>query len=446
MNRFFAKKALIKPVIKITIFLSRAENSQSFGADVVHALLYADDLVLVAETQEDLQTQLDILKDFTDDIKMEVNIGKTKVMVLRKNKRKSHSQKTWFLGEQELQECDSYKYLGVTIKSNDSFNEHIENINLKAGKAYYSLISKCKDFNGLQPRLFLYLFDQTIIPILTYASEIWGFDEYAKLERLHLSACKYILGVKSTTCTDAVYAELGRISLQSNRHVCMLKFFARLQLLNVSEPHRLACKSFRFLCEAADLGFVNWVSRVRELQARYDILPSDNVSAIILKVRCFFESQTLSSLNDHLVQDKKLCTYAQIKSVFKFETYLDVINDFKKRQCFSKLRMSAHNLEIEAGRFGKDGVPRSDRHCKHCLSLGIQVLGDEVHFVMICPQFQEDRKCLETKIANVYPNVKQLNAWNKLVWLVSQEDKYCLNLVAAFLLKCFKLKSESSLQ
>ena len=46
----------------------------------------------------------------------------------------------------------------------------------------------------------------------------------------------------------------------------MLKFFARLQLLNVTEPHRLAGKSFRFLCDAAELGFVNWVSRVREMQ------------------------------------------------------------------------------------------------------------------------------------------------------------------------------------
>ena len=36
---------------------------------------------------------------------------------------------------------------------------------------------------------------------------------------------------------------------------------------------------------------------------------------------------------------------------------------------------------------------------------GIKVLGDEVHFVMMCPQFQEDRKCLESKIANLYPNV-----------------------------------------
>ena len=35
---------------------------------------------------------------------------------------------------------------------------------------------------------------------------------------------------------------------------------------------------------------------------------------------------------------------------------------------------------------------------------------------------------------------------NKFIWLLSQEDKHCLNLVASFLLKCFKLKSESCLQ
>ena len=33
---------------------------------MVHTLLYADDLVLVAETPEDLPTQLDVLKDFTE--------------------------------------------------------------------------------------------------------------------------------------------------------------------------------------------------------------------------------------------------------------------------------------------------------------------------------------------------------------------------------------------
>ena len=114
------------------------------------------------------------------------------------------------------------------------------------------------------------MFDQTIAPILNYASEIWGHEEFIVLERLHLSGCKYILGVKSTTCTHAVYAELGRIPLQLNRHVSMLNFYARLISLNDSEPHRFVCKSIRFLCESVDLGYVNWVSMMRELQGEYN--------------------------------------------------------------------------------------------------------------------------------------------------------------------------------
>ena len=110
------------------------------------------------------------------------------------------------------------------------------------------------------------MFHQTIAPILNYPFEIWGHEEFVTLERLHLSACKYILDVESTTCTDAVYAELGRIPLQLNGHVPMFKFYARLTSLNDSEPHRFACKSFRFLFESADLGHLNWVSMVRELQ------------------------------------------------------------------------------------------------------------------------------------------------------------------------------------
>ena len=123
--------------------------------------------------------------------------------------------------------------------------------------------------------------------------------------------------------------------------------------------------------------------------------------------------------------------------------YLDVINDFKRRQSLSKLRLSAHNLEIEAGRFGKHRIPRSERYCKYCLSKGKHVLGDELHFVMICPQFQKKRENLEDNVAKLYPNIKYLSVSNKFTWLLSQEDKDCLNWTATFLSKCFKQKSES---
>ncbi len=76
--------------------------------------------------------------------------------------------------------------------------------------------------------MFLYLFDNTIMQILNYATEISGINDWPKLERLHLSACKYDLGVKSTTTTDAVYAGLGNYSMLYSRHINILKFYLQV--------------------------------------------------------------------------------------------------------------------------------------------------------------------------------------------------------------------------
>ena len=64
-----------------------------------------------------------------------------------------------------------------------------------------------------------------------------------------------------------------------------------------------------------------------------------------------------------------------------------------------------------------------------------QVLGDEVHFVMMCPQFQKERGNLADNVAKLYPNINHLRAWNQFTWLTSQKDKDCLSWIATFLLK-----------
>ncbi len=75
------------------------------------------------------------------------------------------------------------------MKSNGSFSDHVDKIKEKAQKSYYNLLSKSREWGGFQPRLFIYLFDHTIAPILNYASEVWDFDEWPKLETVHLSVC-----------------------------------------------------------------------------------------------------------------------------------------------------------------------------------------------------------------------------------------------------------------
>ena len=84
--------------------------------------MYADDLILLSETAEDLQSQLDKLNVFATKVQMEVNVNKTKIMLFKKKKRKSKAKKKCYLGDNAISECDSYKFLGVIFKSNGSYN------------------------------------------------------------------------------------------------------------------------------------------------------------------------------------------------------------------------------------------------------------------------------------------------------------------------------------
>ena len=53
-------------------------------------------------------------------------------------------------------------------------------------------------------------------------------------------------------------------------------------------------------------------------------------------------------------ENSKLRCYKQFKNVFEFEKYLlfsTSISNFKLRKVLTKLRISAHNLHIEMGRY-----------------------------------------------------------------------------------------------
>ena len=50
----------------------------------IRSLLYADDLILLAETRTDLQLQMNLLSDYANISDMEVNNGKTSVLVFTK--------------------------------------------------------------------------------------------------------------------------------------------------------------------------------------------------------------------------------------------------------------------------------------------------------------------------------------------------------------------------
>ena len=136
------------------------------------ALLYADDLILLAESEEDLQLQMNQLHKYQETFQMEVNQTKTKVMIFSKSKKKQKLNRNWKIGHHDIEETDSYKYLGIIFKNNGSFLEHVQYIAEKANKALHTLIAKAKEWQGFAPEMLLHVFDHTVAPILSRGAEV----------------------------------------------------------------------------------------------------------------------------------------------------------------------------------------------------------------------------------------------------------------------------------
>ena len=82
-------------------------------------LLFADDMVILAETPEDLQKSLNSLYEYCNKWSLEVNTEKTKVMVFRKRKVYNDPHR-WYYGNDELCIVCEFNYLGVVLNYNDS--------------------------------------------------------------------------------------------------------------------------------------------------------------------------------------------------------------------------------------------------------------------------------------------------------------------------------------
>ena len=78
-------------------------------------LLYADDLVILSRSKIGLQNCLDQLNNWCNQWLMQINLKKTKIMVLQKSNKKQLIPK-FNIGDTTLQFTQEYTYLGLSGK------------------------------------------------------------------------------------------------------------------------------------------------------------------------------------------------------------------------------------------------------------------------------------------------------------------------------------------
>ena len=202
----------------------RLEEFDTFAKLCV--LLYADDTVIMAESEVDLQRALDALSEYCNLWDLTVNLEKTNVVIFSQGRRTA--KKPFMYNGKEVKVVDEYTYLGVIFNYNGSFKKAIENQKAVGLRAMQALLTKIRVLS-LDIDTAMELFQRCVMPILLYGSEIWAFDKHvSSLEVFYKGFLKQILHVYKATPTCMVLGETGQPKLSDLAFLRQLGFWAKL--------------------------------------------------------------------------------------------------------------------------------------------------------------------------------------------------------------------------
>ena len=132
--------------------------------------MYADDLILLSESKDGLQSCLNKLDQYTKQWDLKLNLKKTKIMIFQSTGRRIPTSFTF--GENVVQTATEYKYLGTVITNTGSFKLNEIKLKQKGLRASFIITKNIGPY--AKPSTSIRIFEKIIEPILLHNSEISG--------------------------------------------------------------------------------------------------------------------------------------------------------------------------------------------------------------------------------------------------------------------------------
>ena len=232
------------------------------------------------------------------------------------------------------------------------------------------------------------LFDHTVLPILTYGSEIYGYENIEMIEKVHNEFLRKITKSRKSTPMSFLYGELGRHPIAITVQTRMIQFWTRMLL---GKEQKLSLTIYKYMLNQSRTEF-KWMTKIKNILntvGRPDIwLNQRDIQQINLNPHALKQTlidQFKQSWHDQLLQTNKGRIYNSFKHDINFETYLTKLNKSEWLHLF-KFRTANHLLPVETGRY--DGTPFENRNCPLC---PFNAIGSEKHYLTVCNYFNEDR-------------------------------------------------------
>ena len=197
----------------------------------LNQLLFADDTVFVADSEEKLCRLVAEFGRVCERRKLRVNVGKSKVM--RCTRGEEGARMNVILNGEVLEEVDRFKYLGSVVAANGGIEADVCHRVNEGCKMLGALkgVMKCR---GLGMNVKKVLYEKVIVPTVTYGSECWGMkvSERQKLNVFEMRCLRSMAGVsRMDRIRNEVVRQRTGVEIESGTRVDMnvLRWFEHVE-------------------------------------------------------------------------------------------------------------------------------------------------------------------------------------------------------------------------
>lgn len=412
---------LLSPTL-FAIYLDDIGDEIGGGLEVcginVNVLMYADDIVLLADDREVLQRMIDKLECYCDNWNMVVNTEKSKILVFKAGGRQAGADQWSFKGNQ-IEVVKKYCYLGVIFTQQLSFKEHILDREKKAKNNLNMVWNGFMNSENITIYCKCNMFDSVSRAMLIHGAPAYGYKYFEDVDKLKIYFLKRIMKLPAFTPTYILQLESGLDSTHLHTLELHMKYVLKTIFMYSSNrlPHILSLA----IQDKNTYWVPYWTSLSPDLD--WSIMDIDVWKANIQK--------TIISLREQIFENclercRGTSRFYKLLDPTKGVTYFHNENFSRQNiMWIFKARASMINLNSVRWREG------SRRICSLCSSRSEETIE---HFLGICTMFKRIRIRYFGKSPLTNEEIIEIlnSEWMKLALYVKAAISYRQDLLARF--------------
>ena len=181
----------------------------SLGDMCINALLYADDIVLIAERPRQLQLMINRLSVYCSERQLTVNMSKSQIMIMKRGGGVRRSDEFWTYNNIPIEITNSYKYLGVLITPSLNLNAYFKEKTSQCKAKIFSIWQDLIENPYINFQAKVELFNSVCRSTICYSGQVFGYRAHEEIDKIQRFFIKRVLKIPSSSPNYLMTTECG---------------------------------------------------------------------------------------------------------------------------------------------------------------------------------------------------------------------------------------------